>query len=931
MSSEVLQSQCLNAGRARSSSHSQSGKVRFLGTDPGQPIPQPAKLSSSASVEEAARGYLAVCGSLFGLQDQAKELVVERFKPLDRGREMVRFQQVYQGVPVFGGEFIVHVDNAKNIVSVSGKALPGIAVTTRPAVDAATARRNALQSVAIKYKMNADDLTATEPRLWVYNPTLVRPGNGFTSLVWRMDVRPKALAPIRELVLIEAQRGVVALSFNQVDTLKNRETYTANNTAVLPGNPVCNESNPTCSGGDTHAVGAHTNAGLTYYFYWNYHGRDSIDGAGMTMRSTVHYKSGYDNAFWDGILMQMVYGDVRTYPLATDVVAHELTHGVTDHESGLFYYYQSGAINESFSDLWGEFVDQVYGTGGSNPWLIGQDVVPAFPGGAIRSMSNPPAYGDPDKMTSLNYLVGETDDGGVHTNSGVNNKAVYLMTAGGSFNGYTIAALGIPKVAKIYYEVQTNLLISGSDYADLYDALYQGCLNLLGTNGIVASDCQQVRNATLAVEMNLQPSSGYNAKAPLCASGQSAVTTFFDNLEGGAGNWSFGWLSGTSRWQYDAPPAYGRFAHSGIHFLYADDLPASVSDSYAAMNTNVLVPANAYLHFAHAYGFEDPDYDGGVVEYSTNSGATWNDAGSLFIDNGYRGTLRVETGGPGTHNPLEGRPAFIGDSHGYISSRLNLSSLAGQNVRFRWRMGLDSIGYDWGWWLDDVRIYTCAGSPSSSNTYLPLITKSDTTAPASGWVTILSEDFEGYFPGPWTVSSNGNFTWGKRDCRPFAGTSSGWAVGRIIGGPGLSCGSYYPNNVNSWMVYGPFSLVGATAAELRFKAWVNTIYPDILGYYASTDGRYYWGYHTWGSSGWSERVLDLSNVYTLGNLLGQPSVWIGFRFYSDPGTTYPEGAHLDNILLRKCPVASCPPIGGSTLNANSVRITDRPETATFPQ
>ncbi len=914
---EILQSQCLNAGQARSSSFARSGKVRFLGTDPGQPIPQPTKLSPSASAEQAARGYLTVCGSLFGLQDQAKELAVERFKPLDRGREMVRFQQVYQGVPVFGGELIVHLDDAKNIVSVSGKALPGITVTTRPAVDATTARRNALQSVAKKYQMNADDLTATEPQLWVYDPMLLRPGIGFTSLVWRMDVTPKTLAPIRELVLIEAQRGGVALSFNQVDTIKNRETYTANNTLAVPGTLVCNESNPTCLGGDPHAVGAHINAGRTWDFYMNYHGRDSINGAGMTMRSTVHYGTGYNNAFWDGA--EMVYGDGKTYPLATDVVAHELTHGVTQYESELFYYYQSGAINESLSDVWGEFVDRVYGTGASDPnWLMGQAL---SPGGAVRSMSNPPAYGDPDKVTSGNYYVGTDDNGGVHANSGVNNKAVYLMTAGGSFNGYAIAGLGITKVAKIYYEVQTNLLISGSDYADLYDALYQGCLNLVGTGGIVASDCQQVRNATLAVEMNQEPYPGYNAEAPLCASGQTAVNTFFDNLEGGAGKWSFGALSGTSptRWGYDSPYSNGTFAHSGTHFLYADDFPQSISDSYAAMSTSVLIPANAYLDFAHAYIFQASNYDGGVVEYTNNAGVTWVDAGSLFTNNGYGGTLQSTT-----NNPLGGRSAFVGESHGYISSRLDLSSLAGQNVRFRWRMGLDSSGYYlgyWGWWLDDVRVYTCADSSSILNTYLPLVTK-------SSWATILSEDFEGSFPGPWTVTSNGGYAWGKRNCRPFAGTSSGWAVGGGASGALLGCMNYYPNNVTTYMTFGPFSLVGATAAELRFMAWVYSTYPDRLSFLASIDGANFPGYYMTGTGGWSEAVMDFSNVYGLGNLLGQPNVWIRFRFLSDASINNPEGAYLDNILLRKCPIASCPAFGGAALDANSAHNLVRPEMAT---
>jgi hypothetical protein len=123
------------------------------------------------------------------------------------------------------------------------------------------------------------------------------------------------------------------------------------------------------------------------------------------------------------------------------------------------------------------------------------------------------------------------------------------------------------------------------------------------------------------------------------------------------------------------------------------------------------LPANAYLHFAHAYDFEhesggSPWYDGGVLEYSINNGSTWQDAGSLMDYNGYRGIIASGYG-----NPLAGRQGFVGPSHGYISTRLNLSSLAGHSVRFRWRMGLDYVGYSWGWWLDDVHIYTCTTAP----------------------------------------------------------------------------------------------------------------------------------------------------------------------------------------------------------------------------
>src|SRR4029077_1103487 len=115
----------------------------------------------------------------------------------------------------------------------------------------------------------------------------------------------------------------------------------------------------------------------------------------------------------------------------------------------------------------------------------------------------------------------------VHTNSGVNNKAAYLMVDGGSFNGQTITGVGIPKVAKIYYGVQTQLLTPAADYGDLYDALYQGCNNLVGTSGITSADCQEVRKATLAVEMNLVPGSGSRvvSVAGSLAFGNVAVNT----------------------------------------------------------------------------------------------------------------------------------------------------------------------------------------------------------------------------------------------------------------------------------------------------------------------------------------------------------------------------------------------------------------------
>ncbi len=741
----------LAQNRTRIAQHAQTGRVRFIGVDPGRAITVDGPPAASGTA--AALKFLGKYGALFGLKNPAQELSLRREKALTNGRAFSRFQQVYQGIPVFGGELLVQTDKAKGILSANGEFLPDISLSTTPTFDPDSASRTARDATAKWHQVASSTLSVSQPELWIYNPALVGAEGTSTRLVWRMEVISNNLQPIRELILIDAHQGGVTLHFNQVDTVLDRETYTANNGTTLPGTLVCDEANPSCTGGDSHAVAAHTYAGHTYQFYADYHARDSIDNAGMTLRSTVHYDSNYANAFWDG--SQMVYGDGYGFPLADDVVAHELTHGVTQFESNLFYYYQSGAINESLSDVWGEFVDQTNGAGNdevSVKWLIGEDVSGL---GAIRDMEDPPAKGDPDKMTSSLYYLGAADNGGVHTNSGINNKAAFLMTDGGVFNGQTITGLGILKVAKIYYEVQTNLLTSGADYADLYEALYQGCLNLVGTAGITTGDCQEVRKATDAVQMNQQPTPGYNVDAPFCPGGEPPTDIFFDDLENGSGNWMFGALNGTNRWQYDSP--YGSFAHSGQHFLYADDAPAAISDSYAALSVTVNLPPNAYLHFAHAYGFEEPNYDGGVIEYSVDDGANWNDAGSLIVINGYDGSLTPT-------NPLGPRGAFLGDSHGYISTRLNLDTLAGQSVRFRWRMGLDTVIYDWGWWLDDVRIYSCSG---------PTPTPGPSATPTSA--PVIDPDLAPGFPVR-TLHSGGSY---------HGGQAIHTLVGNIDGDPGL--------------------------------------------------------------------------------------------------------------------------------------------------
>jgi Zn-dependent metalloprotease/uncharacterized protein Usg len=577
------------AGKVRIKTHSKTGNVNYIGVDPANAIRQPSILSAKPTPEEAARGFLAVYGPLLGLKDQSKDLKVVRTKTSEQGRSSIRFQQVHSSVPIFGGESIVQVDSSKNIISVHSKILSDIDINTTPATSAEVAEKAGkeifIRAYQSKYTFDVSTLLVSKPELWIYNPFLLGRGKNVTYLVWRMEMTPQEMLPIRELVLVDAMFGDVVLHFNQIDAALNRLIYDHNNISgkPLPGNPSdFRRSEGEGPSGIIDVDKAYDYAGDTYNFYLNYHGRDSINNAGMDLISTTRYCPGYPypcpypNAFWDGT--QMVYG--QGFASADDVVAHEMTHGVTDYESNLIYLGQSGAINEAFSDIWGEFVDLTNGKGNDAPtvkWLMGEDLSI----GAIRSMKNPPTYGDPDRIWSTYYYCGECDNGGVHGNSGVGNKAAYLMTDGGTFNGITATGLGIAKVAKIFYEAQTNLLISSSDYEDLANALYQACWNFVGTDGITTLDCNQVANAINATEMNhqapenLDQNPGFESGrddswTEYSSGGYAIITNNSSYYYAPCGDW-YAWLGG-----YDNAVDYiyqdilvpSNATHASLQFLY---------------------------------------------------------------------------------------------------------------------------------------------------------------------------------------------------------------------------------------------------------------------------------------------------------------------------------------------------------------------------
>ncbi len=216
-----------------------------------------------------------------------------------------------------------------------------------------------------------------------------------------------------------------------------RAIYDAEGTQNLPGTLIRAEGQP--KNGDVAAQEAWDYLGITYDFFWQTYQRNSLDNKGLKLDGTVHYGKEYQNAFWNG--QQMVFGDgdgqiFNRFTIALDVVAHELTHGVTETEAGLIYFQQAGALNESMSDVFGSLVKQFHlkQSADQADWIIGEGLLAqGVNGRGLRSMSSPgtayddPVLGkDPQPADMQHYIETRDDNGGVHLNSGIPNRAFYL-------------------------------------------------------------------------------------------------------------------------------------------------------------------------------------------------------------------------------------------------------------------------------------------------------------------------------------------------------------------------------------------------------------------------------------------------------------------------------------------------------------------------
>jgi bacillolysin len=468
------------------------------------------------------------------------------------GRRHERLTQEYEGVPVFGGQVARQMDG-RAVISLSGRIYEGIALDVAPSLDAAEAAQIAMRDAG------DDSAVRGEPALGVL-PTA---GGGYV-LAYRMEVRT-ALdiriyyidahtgAVARRYSRLEAEgaaigRGTgvlgdakkvsanaIASTFQAADAMRPTEAYTLDfkgsltrlNTFLQTGiaftSDIAVDSDNVWT--DGAVVDAQAYQGWVYDYYYKRFGRRGLDDRNIEVIGIVHplaradfarYTAETRNTFINNALYigdgYMIYGDgdgrVFNYLAGgLDVVAHELSHGVTDYSSQLEYQDEPGALNEAFSDIMAASMEFFYQPVGSAPqradWLIAEDVTLVSPG-YLRSLNNPSAVGDPDHYSLRQFIGTDTDNGGVHFNSTIVSHAFYLAVAGGRnrVSGITVAGVGlanIERMEKIFYRAFVFFLGPHSRFSDARAATLQAAADLYGAN---SNERAQVQQAWTAVGVN---------------------------------------------------------------------------------------------------------------------------------------------------------------------------------------------------------------------------------------------------------------------------------------------------------------------------------------------------------------------------------------------------------------------------------------------
>ncbi|CAH0318954.1 Thermolysin [Peribacillus sp. Bi96] len=475
----------------------------------------------SSSNPSNALNYLKKNEGKTGIKNPDKNLKVKDSQKDKLGMTHVRFNQSINGVNVEGSEVIVHFNKNNEVVSVNGRVNQTIAddaVDTTASLSSDAALKQALSS------FNAPEELTYEPT----SELVVYPFEGENHTAYKVNVNFMGDEPGNWFVFVDANTGGIIDKYNglmHADEMKTqngagkgvhgahrelhitqvKEPKSGTQFALadyshngLDGILTYDAKNDNSSSNDTLYVGnsaafigdydralvdAHYNSEKVYDYYLNEHGRNSLDGEGMAIISKVHYGNNYNNASWNGRWMTYGDGDGEFFislSAGLDVAAHEMTHGVITHTANLVYRNQSGALNESFADVFGALVDD-------DDWEMGEDIMaPAAKADGVtrlRSLSNPnsvvvsnaerAAYGSgvyPAHMDEFYHMPTSVDGGGVHVNSSITNHAAYLIGQ----------EIGRHKLGQIYYRAISVYLTPNSDFSDARKAIVQSAIDIYG-------------------------------------------------------------------------------------------------------------------------------------------------------------------------------------------------------------------------------------------------------------------------------------------------------------------------------------------------------------------------------------------------------------------------------------------------------------------
>ncbi len=458
----------------------ENGSLSFARFD----LTPPAAISGTLA---QAEWFLSDFADLIGLAPGGQWQLM-RHSP--SGRHLF-FRQIHEGVPVVPAEIAIEIVNG-HVLGMSGHYLTDVGLDASPSISATQALSTA------QMLLNTDAESNGDIQLRFLNLSLLGQADAQTQLVWQVNL---ATTPSPRTVFIDAHTGALAFEQPRIDEGFDMDLQngTGHSQWDLCFDPFVNPN--IGRNFDTDATRVWDGFATTYNFWRSRFGRDSYDNDGEEIEANIHVAQAANNASY-GYCDAFMFGNGMT---TLEVVAHEFTHAIDANEGELVYSGQSGALDESFADIFAHFID-------NSNWIMGEGTPAARnPNGgvagcaatmAMRDMSNPPCFGDPDRMSLYQNLPSSNDNGGVHTNSGISNKAAFLIIQGQSnFNGHTVNGIGEGKALALFQNVFVNRVGGNSTLWDLRNHMVAEARALRTINFLSTADVCSVIEAYAAVEL----------------------------------------------------------------------------------------------------------------------------------------------------------------------------------------------------------------------------------------------------------------------------------------------------------------------------------------------------------------------------------------------------------------------------------------------